>query len=83
MPSYSRINTVIGMDMKAQVFIKVLSLRPSFISKGGKILYNLTRLRNNLTCKAPNKNLQQTTFYFFYFYLPKKIRLDVSSESSA
>ena len=44
--------------------------------KNGNVL---TRL---LTLKALNKNLQQTTL-FFYFYLSKKIRLDVSSESSA
>ena len=64
MPSYSRIHTVIGMDMKAQVFIKVLNLRPGFISKGGKILYNLTRLSNNLTCIAPNKNCSRRHFNF-------------------
>ena len=36
----------------------------------------------SLTLKAPNKKMQQTTFYF-YFYLSKKIRLDFSGESSA
>ena len=37
-----------------------------------------------LTVKAP-KNCSRRHFNFlrFYFYLPKKIRLDVSSESSA
>ena len=40
-----------------------------------------------LTLKAPRK-LPQTTllfifFFFFHFYLLKKIRLDVSCESSA
>ena len=36
-----------------------------------------------LTLKAPSKIAADDTFIFFYFYLLKKIRLDVSCESSA
>ena len=36
-----------------------------------------------LTLKAPNKNLQQTTFYFFTLIFQRKIRLGVSCKSSA
>ena len=36
-----------------------------------------------LTLKAPNKNCNRRHLIFFYFYLSKKIRLDVSWESSA
>ena len=36
-----------------------------------------------LTLKAPSKIAADDTFIIFYFYLSKKIRLDVSCESSA
>ena len=36
-----------------------------------------------LTLKEPSKIAADDTFIFVYFYLPKKIRLDVSCESSA
>ena len=36
-----------------------------------------------LTLKAPYKNCRRRHLIFFYFYLSKKIRLDVSCESSA
>ena len=46
------------------------------ISNTGEITYELTYL----TLKAPNKKCSRR---FFYFYLLKKIRLDVLCESSA
>ena len=52
--------------------------------KGGVAsIYACTTIHLQLTLKAPNKNLQQTTLIFLNFYLSKKIRLDVSCESSA
>ena len=42
----------------------------------------LSRLHMCLTLKAPNKIAADDTL-FFYFYLSKEIRLDVSCESSA
>ena len=36
-----------------------------------------------LTLNAPNKTWCRRDFVFYYFYLSKKIRLNVSSESSA
>ena len=36
-----------------------------------------------VTLKAPNKNCSRRHFIFFYFYFSKKIRLEVSCESSA
>ena len=36
-----------------------------------------------LTVKVPNKKCNRRHFIFMYFYLLKKIRLDVSCESSA
>ena len=36
-----------------------------------------------LTLKVPNKNCNRRHFIFFYFYLSKEIKLDVSCESSA
>ena len=44
--------------------------------------YNLLSFNAVLTLKVPNKNCSRRHFNF-YFYLSKKIRLDVSSESSA
>ena len=38
---------------------------------------------NCLTLKEPSKLQQTTLLVFFYFYLSKKIRHDVSCESSA
>ena len=40
------------------------------------------QILEHLTLSAPNKNYSRRHF-FFYFYLSKEIKLDVSCESSA
>ena len=55
----------------------------AFFTEYGVIILVLMGQMRLLTLKAPNKNLQQMTLIFCYFYLSKKIRLDVSCEFSA
>ena len=55
----------------------------AFFTEYGVIMLVLMGQMRLLTLKAPNKNLQQMTQIFCYFYLSKKIRLDVSCEFSA
>ena len=46
-----------------------------------QVLFSLKN--NEKVCINVKQKLQQMSLYFFYFYLSKEIRLDVSCESSA
>ena len=59
--------------------IMVMALKRPSVTLLGSIL---SQIQSKLTLKAPNK-IAADDILMFYFYLSKKIRLDLSCESSA
>ena len=49
------------------------------VASNDSLVFFSSVLFNTLTFKTPKQKLQQTALYFFYFYLSKEIRVEISS----